>query len=195
MKIVPTILTDDPDEAKALVKRIEDCGKFNRVQVDFVDGMYANNLTISPAECHLERFPNLKFDAHLMVVEKNVDWYCREVGRVGFDRTVVQMESVSDPEKYDCLAMDMHSPAEAIEPYLSKLKYIVVVSVEPGFGGQEFNTKAIKLIKRLSELRSKEKHKYLICVDGGVQKEHLEILEKAGADEVVVGAERALMYN
>jgi ribulose-phosphate 3-epimerase len=194
MIIVPTILTDDPEEAKSLVKRIEDCGKLPRVQIDFVDGMYANNLTICPAECHLERFPSLKFDAHLMVVEKNIDWYCSEVKRVGFDRTVVQMESVSSPEKYDCLAMDTHSPVAAVEPYLPGLKYVVVVSVEPGFGGQKFEERAMKLIKRLSEVRIKNKYKYLICVDGGVQREHLGMLKKAGADEVAVGAGRVLSW-
>jgi ribulose-phosphate 3-epimerase len=194
MKIVPAILTDDPKEAEGWLKRIAGSGKFERVQIDFVDGVYANNLTISPAECELTRYPKLTFDAHLMVVEKNIDWYCRKVKRVGFDRIIVQMESVSNPESYDCLAMDVHSPAKAIEPYLPKLKYIVVMAVEPGFGGQKFSDEVMKLIKRWGELRSKNKYKFKICVDGGVQKEHLEMLEKLGVDEVAVGAGRVLSW-
>jgi ribulose-phosphate 3-epimerase len=193
--IIPAILTDKRRELDKWLEKIRDGGKFERVQIDFIDGEYANNLTISPAECELTRYLKLMFDAHLMVVQKNVSKWMKEAVKVGFDRIIVQAESVSDPEKYKGLALDVHSPVVAIEPYLANLEEVVVMAVEPGFGGQEFDKRVIELTKRLSELRKEKNFRYKICVDGGVYQEHIPVLEEAGADEVAVGVKRVLEWQ
>jgi ribulose-phosphate 3-epimerase len=194
MRIIPAILTNQRREADEWLQQIQAAGKFERVQVDFVDGEYANNLTIKPAECDLTRHLNLMYDAHLMVVEKNVAAYVNEAEKVGFDRIIVQVESVSAPEKYKGLAIEAHSPAEAIEAYLPNLEAIVVVAVEPGFGGQPFDDRAVRLVKTFNDLRKFNNFQYKICVDGGVYQEHLQVLADAGADEVAVGIKRALEW-
>ena len=71
---------------------------------------------------------------------------------------------------------------------------LLEVELEPGFGGQPFNPEVIDKIKQLNSLRIQSKFKYRICVDGGVEKEHLNELEKAGADEVAVGVKRVLEW-
>lgn len=192
MKIIPAILTSDVKEMDGLLRKIRDSKRFERVQIDFVDGEYAANKSVRVEDLPAGR-QDLGFDAHLMVVEKNLAEYVN--GLQGFDRVIVQMESISRPEDFDCLALDVHSPVEAIEPCLSRLKLVNLMAIEPGFGGQEFDVEVMKKIKRLSELRSRENYKYEICVDGGIEQEHLPILEKLGVDEVAVGAKRVLEWN
>jgi len=195
MQIVPAILTADLSEARKLLEQISQSARFNRVQFDFIDGEYANNLTIKPEDVDLTPFLGMEFDAHLMVVEKNIDEYVKQSERVGFDRIIAQAESVSDLEKYSGLALDIHSPLETLEKFLPKLEVVVLMAIEPGFGGQEFNEEVIDRTKYLVDLRDKNGWKYKVQIDGGVQREHLDVLEKAGADEVVVGAKRVLEWK
>ena len=195
MQIVPAILTADLSEARKLLEQISQSARFNRVQFDFIDGEYANNLTIKPEDVDLTPFLRMEFDAHLMVVEKNIDEYVKQSERVGFDRIIAQAESVSDLEKYSGLALDIHSPLETLEKFLPKLEVVVLMAIEPGFGGQEFNEEVIDRAKYLVDLRDKNGWKYKVQIDGGVQREHLDVLEKAGVDEVVVGAGRVLEWK
>lgn len=188
MQIIPAILTSDLLELDSLLRQVRDSKRYSRVQIDFVDGEYATNRTFKPMEADLIPYLPLKFDAHLMVIEKNVNQWVEEARLVGFDRIIVQMESVSRPEDFDCLALDVHSPVEAIEPYLSRLKLVNLMAIEPGFGGQKFGDEVIKQIKRL------RRYEYGLCVDGGVEQEHLSVLEKLGVDEVAVGVKRVLEW-
>lgn len=194
MQIIPAILTADATESRSLLEKISSLGKFGRVQFDFIDGEYTNNKTITPEEVDLTPFLGMEFDAHLMVVENNVAEYVKQAEKVGFDRIIVQAESVSHPENYSGLALDIHSPVESVEQYLPKLEAVVVMAIEPGFGGQDFDDETIKKVKNLFDLRIINNWRYAIQVDGGVQKENLNALEKAGADEVVVGAKRVLEW-
>src|SRR3989344_5938767 len=152
MKIVPAILTSDPAELDGLLRQIRDRKKFERVQIDFIDGEYANNKTIRPMDCDLIPFFPIKFDAQLMVVENNVWEWCRTAKKMGFDRIIPQVESISEPQKF----------------------------VED----------AQEDIKMLVRLRNEKGYKYKIWVDGGIDQEHLKILENLGVDEAAVGAKR-----
>lgn len=185
MQIIPAILTNDPEEFENLLARVSH--KFDRVQVDFIDGEYTNNKTIFPSQAN----SIFKMDAHLMVVERNLQEYLKD--RNKFDRIIVQMESISSPESFDCLALDIHSPIESIKPYLPKLKLVNLMAIEPGHGGQELDLGILKKISNLSSLRDLGDFK--IAVDGGVKQEHLEKLESLGVDEVVVGAQRMLSWK
>lgn len=181
MKIIPAILTNNIDEFNDLMAGLSP--KYDRVQIDFIDGEYTNNKTLLPDQTNT----NLKMDAHLMVTEKNLSEYLKYVNK--FNRLIVQMESIASPEKYDCLALDIHSPIEAIKPYLEKLKYLNLMAIEPGFGGQELD---LRIFERVSYLRNLGS--FVIAVDGGVEKEHLQKLEDLGVDEVIVGAKRLLNW-
>ncbi len=193
MQVIPAILTSDPVELDELLRQIRDSKKYSRVQIDFVDGEYAANKTIKPMEVEVISFIPLKFDAHLMVVQKNLDNYTKNL--FGFDRIIAQMEAISHPEDFVGLALDIHSPVRAIEPYLARLEVVVVMAIEPGFGGQEFDSMTVEKISYLGNLRDLRNLKFKICVDGGVEQEHLPILEKLGVDEVAVGAKRVLEWN
>ncbi|MDO8488294.1 MAG: hypothetical protein Q7S31_03185 [bacterium] len=194
MEIIPAILTDDPLEMDGWLRKVRDSRKFNRVQIDFIDGEYAKNITFKPMETDIIPFLPLKFDAHLMVTENNILEWSLMARKFGFDRVIAQMESLSHPEEYDCLGFDFHAPIEQIKPYLPNLKLVVVMAVEPGFGGQEFMSAAKDDVQKLAQLRDEHDYKYHICVDGGIEKEHLEELEKLGADEAAVGVKRILEW-
>jgi len=194
MQIIPAILTSDPLELDSLLRQVRDSKKYARVQIDFVDGEYAANKTFKPMEADLIPYLPLKFDAHLMVTENNIVEWSLMAEKFGFERVIAQVEAISHPEEFNCLALDIHSPVRTIEPYLKRLKLVVVMAVEPGFGGQEFVDKAVEHVKLLDEWRKVKKYKYEICVDGGIEQEHLEILQQAGADSVAVGAKRVLEW-
>lgn len=194
MEIIPAILTNEVYQVGKWLKEIKESGKFSRVQIDFVDGEYNNNMTVLPEEVDMTPFIDLSFDAHLMVAQKNVDKYVNQARKVGFDRIISQVESISNPEDFSGLALDVHSPIAAIENYLQDLEVVVVMGVEPGFGGQKEDMRILDKISDLDKLRKLKGWKFKICVDGGVEKEILLDLEKAGADEVAVGVERVLNW-
>lgn len=195
MEIIPAILTDDPVEAREWLDEVKKAGRFRRVQIDFVDGEYNNNLSIKPEDIDMTPYLVMNFDAHLMVVEKNLKKYLRQARRVGFDRIIAQMESIARPEDFAGLALDIHTPVGEIEKYLAGLEVVIVMAIEPGFGGQVFSEKAMGKIKQLSTLRGEKNYKFKICVDGGAEREMLAELEKIGADEVAVGAKRVLSWE
>lgn len=191
MDIIPAILTNDPEEFENLVARVAQ--KYNRAQVDFVDGEFAASVSIKVERCKsIKDYPEIKFDAHLMVTQTNLEAYLSNLS--GFDRIIVQMESISKPEDFDCLALDIHSPIEAIKPYLAKLKLINLMDIEPGLGGQKLETSIFEKITKLIKWRNDEMFKFEVSVDGGVEQEHLAKLESLGVDEVVVGAARMLSW-
>ena len=194
MQIIPAILTNDPQELDRLLRQIRDSKKFDRVQVDFIDGEYAKNITFKPMEADLIPYLSLKFDAHLMVTENNIVEWSKMAEKFGFDRIIAQVESISHPEDFACLAMDFHSPVTVVRPYLPKLNLVLVMSVEPGFGGQEFVEAAKQDVQELVRLRREKKYNYRICVDGGIEKQHLPELERLGVDEVAVGTKRVLEW-
>jgi len=194
MEIIPAILTNDVQELDNLLRRIRDSQKFTRVQIDFIDGEYAANETFKPMEADLIPYSPLKFDAHLMVTENNIVEWSKMAEKFGFDRVIAQMESISRPQDFSCLAIDFHSPVTVVRPYLPKLNLVLVMSVEPGFGGQEFVEAAKQDVQELVRLRREKKYNYRICVDGGIEKQHLPELERLGVDEVAVGTKRVLEW-
>lgn len=195
MEIIPAILTSDPRELDKYLKILRDGKKYQRVQIDFIDGKFAPNTTIRPSEVDLIPYLPLKYDAHLMVVEDNALTWSKTAKAMGFERVIMQMESIAHPEKYTGLALDVHSPVEAIEKYLKNLDIVIVMSVEPGFGGQEFVEATKKHLSDLSHLRDLSNLNFEICVDGGIEKEHLSELEDLGADSVAVGVPRMLSWE
>ena len=194
MEIIPAILTADPREMDGWLRSVRDSHKFNRVQIDFIDGEYAANKTFKPMEVDIVPYLPLKFDAHLMVTENNIIEWSVMARKFGFDRIIAQVESISRPQDFSCLAIDFHSPVTVVRPYLPKLNLVLVMSVEPGFGGQEFVEAAKQDVQELVRLRREKKYNYRICVDGGIEKQHLPELERLGVDEVAVGTKRVLEW-
>ncbi|KKS78175.1 MAG: Ribulose-phosphate 3-epimerase [Candidatus Woesebacteria bacterium GW2011_GWB1_43_14] len=193
VEIIPAILTDSVMDLFDLVSIAE--GKVERVQIDIVDGKFANNRTIDPSSLN-DYETNLKFDYHLMVVEP-IKWVEKCVRAQG-DRIIGHIEKMSNQADYVKkvqstgakvgVAVDLSTDVEMIdESVLEDLNVILVMSVEAGFGGQEFDKSALEKISELVRLREKGGFNYKICDDGGVTIEYIDEVEGVGADEVIIG--------
>ena len=198
--IIPAILTNDSNELKekiaALEKlRVEDPELCRRIQIDIIDGVFADNKTIFP-DVLMEIETSLLIDFHLMTKEP-VDWVERCVRGMA-DRIFGQIEQMSSQNEFIGkvqevgarvgLALDAGTPVEKIgtEVFLN-LDAVLVMGVKAGFGGQEFDARVLAKIKKLDEIRSRDTTPFSICVDGGVNENDIKSVVSAGADEVVVG--------
>jgi len=193
MEIIPAILTSDARELDRYLKILRDSKKYQRVQVDFIDGKYAKNLTIRPAEADLIPYLPLRYDAHLMVVEDNAMAWSRTAKAMGFEHVIMQVEKIKKPQQFSCLAFDLNTP---FDPRLisKDTEMLLFMSVPAGFGGQEFDEKVFEKLKTASEWRNINNLQFEICIDGGIDQQHIRQLEELGADSVAVGVERVLSW-
>ncbi len=196
MEIIPAILTDSPDELREKVALITKANRHlvRRVQIDVIDGVFANNKTVGlePLE-GLDT--DLLFDIQLMV--KNPVGWVKKSAEVLADRIIGHVEQMPDQSEFvnavtltGCevgLGLDIHTPIKAIEDVLSDLDVVLLMSVETGFGGQELDPDILDKIVKLKEMRDTKDHRYQICVDGGVSEKNIYELGQAGADEVAIG--------
>ena len=193
IEIIPSILTNDPKE---LADKLGICeGIVERVQIDIIDGVFASNKTIDPSALFsLET--ELKLDFHLMVGEP-INWVEKCV-RAGADRIIAQIEMMENQVDYVGkvqevgggvgLAVDLKTEIENLDSViLTNLDVVLVMSVPAGFGGQKFDERALDKIKRLDEIRVRDKTPYRICDDGGVVFEWVDDIRREGVDEVVIG--------
>lgn len=193
IEIIPAILTNDSSELR---EKLEALGEaVERVQIDIIDGVFADNKTILPDVLANEE-TNLLIDFHLMTKEP-VFWVERCVRGMA-DRIFGQIEQMSSQTEFIGkvqevgakvgLALDLDTQVEKIEPEVFlNLDAVLVMSVKAGFGGQEFDGRVIDKIKKLDEIRSRDATPFNICVDGGINESNIGVVVKAGANEVAVG--------
>lgn len=193
VEIIPSILTNDSRELAELIARAE--GMVERVHIDIIDSKFANNKTIDPSAL-VEIDTNLKLDYHLMVKEP-INWVER-CARAFADRIISQIEFMESQADYVekvkevgvkvGLGVDLDTPVSKLDPViLNNLDVVLVMSVKAGFGGQEFDKRAIDKIKKLDEIRAKDKTHFRICDDGGITFEFIDDVHYTGADEVSIG--------
>lgn len=194
MEIIPSLLTDNPQELKDLVNRCE--GVVSRVHVDCIDGIFAANRTVVPSAFeYIET--NLLLDFHLMVREP-IHWIekCVQVSADRIIGQIEQMKSQSDfvhriqevPGVRIGLAIDLETEVSRIdETILPEIDVILVMSVAAGLGGQEFDPRAISKIKELDKIRSEGGFGYQISDDGGVSLDRVDDLSHENVDEVIIG--------
>lgn len=193
ISIIPSILTNNPDEAKELISRCE--GVVDRISIDIIDGKFAMNKTIDPSAI-ADIDTTLKIDYQLMVYEP-VNWIERCI-RGQADRIIGHIEQMSDQVEfvgrvqeaglYVGLGLDIETSVAKIEPtILTNLDVVLVMSVQAGFGGQEFDERALGKIKELDEIRVRDDTPYKIQDDGGVTLSSIYNVHRIGADEVSIG--------
>lgn len=192
-QIIPSILTNDPLEFKNMLSACE--GIVDRVHIDIIDGIFADNKTIEPSI--LERTEtNLNLDFHLMV-QSPQDWVEKCI-RAGADRIIAQIETMKSQLEYFGkvqiagakvgLALDLETSLSRIdESILPDLDVVLVMSVKAGFGGQDFDSRSLDTIKQVVDFKRKHKAHFAICVDGGETSDTIDDVVRAGAEEVAIG--------
>jgi ribulose-phosphate 3-epimerase len=193
-KIAPSLLAADFASLSSEVAKVE--RSVDWLHLDVMDGHFVPNITFGiPVIAALRRHSELRFDCHLMTT--NPDVYLEELKDAGADLVTMHIEAVPDPTLairrgrdvgLDIgLVVNPGTPIEAIEPYLELIDVAVVMSVEPGFGGQDFDSGALEKLTRLREIVENRGLTTDIEVDGGITAENVGLAARAGANVFVAG--------
>lgn len=191
MLIAPSVLASDFSQLGNEVRRMDLCGA-DWIHLDVMDGHFVPNLTFgAPVVKAVRGFTKRPFDVHLMIDEPLR--YVPDFLDAGADIITFHIESKSDPEKTleairaggakPALSVKPGTPAEAVFPFLDRLSMVLVMTVEPGFGGQSFMADMMDKIRVLKA----RKPDLLIQVDGGINLETIRVAAQAGADVSVAG--------
>lgn len=190
MKISPSILASDYANLESELKKIESS---DLIHIDVMDGHFVPNISIgAPVVAAAKRVCNVPFDVHLMITDP-LD-YVEDFAKAGADIICFHAESNSDIEKTvnkiielgkkPALAIKPGTDIDIVLPYLDKLAMVLVMTVEPGFGGQSFMESTMPKIEALRKINPHID----IEVDGGVNAETVKIAAKAGANVFVAGS-------
>lgn len=194
-KLSPSILGCDYLELGAVCKQLEECNT-DMVHLDVMDGIFVPNISFGcPVIDSIKKHTSLPLDIHLMIdrparyikdFAKYADWlgFHYEAGS-DVNETLDEIHALGVKT---CLTIKPNTPAEAIFPYLPKCDMVLVMSVEPGFGGQSFMPSALDKLKALRAERDRLGLNILLEVDGGVNEETGKLCVEAGADVLVVGS-------
>ena len=194
--IAPSILSADGGRLGLEISAVEKAGA-DWIHVDVMDGHFVPNITMGPAIiAALRKTTRLPFDVHLMI--NNPDNYIESFAAAGADYITVHVEAtrhlhrtvelIKKAGKKAGVSLNPATPLSQIEEILPDIDLVLIMSVNPGFGGQQFIKSALTKIKRASKMLAQLPQKPLLEVDGGVNLSNISAIAQAGADVLVAGA-------
>lgn len=194
--IAPSILSADFSRLGEEIESVEKAGA-DWIHVDVMDGHFVPNITMGPLVVEAaRRVTSLPIDVHLMI--ENADRFIPDFTKAGASYISVQVEACTHLNRTIQLikelgvkpgvALNPATPLSAIEWVLEDIDFVLIMSVNPGFGGQVFIRNSLDKIKSLSEMIKKKGLSTLIEVDGGINKDTIRDVSVAGADVFVAGS-------
>ena len=195
IKISPSILSADFSKLGSEIQDLEKA-KADLIHIDVMDGHFVPNITIGPEVINkLRKYTSLPFDVHLMI--SPVDNFIKNFAEAGADIITIHPEATDDLvssikkiksyNKKAGVSLNPKTSVDLVLPVLNLIDLVLVMSVNPGFGGQKFMPETLEKIKILRKEIDKKKLKTQIEIDGGINIENSKIAIKAGVDIIVSG--------
>jgi len=195
IQISPSILSADFSQLGNEIKKLSEAGA-DMIHVDVMDGHFVPNLTIGPPVIKdLKKYSSIPFDVHLMI--SPVHKYIQAYAEAGADIITIHPEATDDLResinkikefnKKVGVSLNPESKIELIKDNLNHIDLVLIMSVNPGFGGQNFMPKVLQKIKDLVKIREEQKIKFDIEIDGGINFDNSKLAIKAGANILVSG--------
>jgi ribulose-phosphate 3-epimerase len=192
----PSLLSADFGNLADETRVIEKAGA-EWVHVDVMDGHFAKNLTFGPKTvADLRPVTKLVLDCHLMVenpqdhiktfAEAGADYFTFHIEAAVHSNRIIQQ--IKDTGMKSGICVVPGTPVHALDELLPELDLILVLSVNPGFGGQKMIPSCLEKIARLASLRKEKGYQYLISVDGGITTDNASLAVAKGADVIVAGS-------
>lgn len=196
LEIVPSIFAADFTRLGEEIRRIEQAG-IRMIHVDIMDGHFVPNFTMgTPITESIRRFTNLKLDHHLMI--EDPDTYAPIFIRAGADCVSVHYEVCRNLDRTLHMIKDHGAKAGVVinpatstrllENVLDIVDYVLIMSVNPGYGGQTFIPNSLNKVRQLCRMREERRLDFFIEIDGGVGEENIADVARAGVDWVVAGS-------
>lgn len=196
MKIAPSILSADFANLQRDIEIVEKNGA-DLIHIDAMDGQFVPNITLGPnVVSAIRKVTDLTLDVHLMI--EYPERYIEAFAQAGADIITVHVEAtkhlhrtlqqIKQTGKKCGVVINPATPVSAIEMVLGDVDMVLVMTVNPGFGGQSFIPMTLEKIKQLAYLREQNHYSYLIEVDGGINDETAKLCREAGVDIAVAGS-------
>ena len=195
IQISPSILSADFSQLGNEIERLEKCGA-DMIHVDVMDGHFVPNLTIGPPVIKaLKKYSSLIFDVHLMI--SPVHKYIEAYSDAGADIITIHPEAtdnlkssilkIKELNKKVGVSLNPKTKTDVIIDFLDQIDLVLIMSVNPGFGGQKFMPEVLDKIRELKKIQNNKKLNFDIEIDGGINFENCKIAIEAGANILVSG--------
>lgn len=195
-KVLPSILSADFANLERDIKELENIG-VDMFHIDVMDGNFVPNISFGfPIIESIRPKTDKVFDCHLMIA--NPENYVEQFCKVGCDMVSFHIEATNHADrviqviknngKKAGIVINPQTSIESIKYLLPKLDYVLIMTVNPGFGGQKFIPEMLEKIEELAKLREEKNYNFLIEVDGGINTETSKACRDKGADLLVCGS-------
>ena len=195
IKISPSILSADFSKLGSQIQDLEKA-QADLIHIDVMDGHFVPNITIGPEVINkLRKYTSLPFDVHLMI--SPVHHFIKNFAQAGADIITIHPEATSDLissikkiksyNKKAGISLNPETPVSKVIPVLNLIDLVLIMSVNPGFGGQKFMEETLEKVKILRKEIDSKKFKVQIEIDGGINFENSKMAKEAGVDILVSG--------